>query len=172
MTPEIKKILYATDLSPNSAYALKFALNAASLYHAGIVILHVFDEPVIGYAPMLNAYVDEKNRQSLFKEHAEDIKDRIRKRLEMVSATEIAETPEFTDIIHSIEVSEGYPAETILTSADDLNCDMIIMGTHGKGILGNTFLGSTAKRVLRRTRKPIMIIPLPKGKLDITLQDE
>jgi nucleotide-binding universal stress UspA family protein len=46
------------------------------------------------------------------------------------------------------------------------------MGTHGKGILGNTFLGSTAKRVLRRTRKPIMIIPLPKGKLDITLQDE
>jgi len=51
------------------------------------------------------------------------------------------------------------------------NCDMIIMGTHGKGILGHTFLGSTAKKVLRRTRKPIFIIPLPKGKVDITYKD-
>lgn len=50
----------------------------------------------------------------------------------------------------------------ILSMADGYNCDMIIMGTHGKGIIGNAFLGSTAKRVLRRTRKPILIIPLPK----------
>jgi len=76
------------------------------------------------------------------------------------------------DTINSIEVCEGYPAETILNMVDDLNCDMIIMGTHGKGILGNAFLGSTAKRVLRRTRKPIFIIPLPKGKLDITSQEK
>ena len=34
-----------------------------------------------------------------------------------------------------------------------------------------TFLGSTSKRVLRRTRKPVFIIPLPKGELDITFHD-
>ena len=172
MTPEINKILYATDLSPNSAHALSFALNSANLYQAEIVILHVFEQPTIGYAPMLDAYMDEKNRRSLFQEHAEDIKDRIRKRLEMIYAKELRDNPAYVDTINSIEVCEGYPAETILNMVDDLNCDMIIMGTHGKGILGNAFLGSTAKRVLRRTRKPIFIIPLPKGKLDITSQDE
>ena len=41
------------------------------------------------------------------------------------------------------------------------------MGTHSKGIIANTFLGSTAKRVLRRTRKPVFIIPLPKEETDI-----
>ena len=172
MTSEIKKILYATDLSPNSTYALGFALDSANRYHAEIVLLHVFDSPTIGYAPILDAYMDEKHRQSLFHEHAEDIKDRIRKRLEMITGQRIKINPEYVNVPNSIEVCEGYPAETILTMADDLNCDMIIMGTHGKGILGHTFLGSTAKRVLRRTRKPIFIIPLPKGKLDFTLQDD
>ena len=38
MRPEIKKILYATDLSPNSAYVLRLALNAARLYKAEIII--------------------------------------------------------------------------------------------------------------------------------------
>jgi nucleotide-binding universal stress UspA family protein len=45
------------------------------------------------------------------------------------------------------------------------------MGTHGKGVIQNTFLGSTSRRVLRRTRKPVFVIPLPKGELDITFHD-
>ena len=36
------------------------------------------------------------------------------------------------------------------------------MGTHGKGALENTFMGSVARRVLRRTRRPVLVIPLPK----------
>jgi len=172
MTLEIKKILYATDLSPNSAYALGFALNSASLYDAEMIILHVFDRPTIGYAPMVDIYIDDKNRQALFNERAADVKARVKKRLEMIYAKELAANPSYGNTTISIEVCEGYPTETILTLADDLKCDMIIMGTHGKGILGNTFLGSTAKRVLRRTRKPIFIIPLPKDDLGFTFQDE
>ncbi len=72
----------------------------------------------------------------------------------------------------SIEVCEGYPAEVILSKAQELNCDEIIMGTHSKGIIANTFLGSTAKRVLRRTRKPVFIIPLPKEEIDIDLPND
>ncbi|MGD2272618.1 MAG: universal stress protein, partial [Desulfobacterales bacterium] len=59
-------------------------------------------------------------------------------------------------------------AEIILREADQLNCDVIVMGSHGKGIINQTFLGSVTKRVLRRTRKPVFIIPLPKGESDIT----
>ena len=113
-----------------------------------------------------------KQRQSLFNERAEEVKDRIRKRLEIIYAKELKKNPEYSKTIYSIEICEGYPTETILTIADDFNCDLIIMGTHGKGILGNTFLGSTAKRVLRRTRKPIFIIPLPKEELEITFKGE
>ncbi|MFC1577428.1 universal stress protein [Thermodesulfobacteriota bacterium] len=61
--------------------------------------------------------------------------------------------------------------QKILSKAQELNCDEIIMGTHSKGIIANTFLGSTAKRVLRRSRKSVFIIPLPKERADSTLDD-
>ena len=43
------------------------------------------------------------------------------------------------------------------------------MGTHGKGAIGHAFLGSVSEKVLRRIRKPVYVIPLPKGETDITL---
>ena len=97
--------------------------------------------------------------------------DRIQKRLKIFCEKELKDDPECTEMVESIEVREGFPAEVILSKADELNCDLIIMGTHGKGIIQHAFLGSTAKRVLRRTRKPVFIIPLPKGELDITFHN-
>ncbi len=44
MIPEIKKILYTTDLSPNSAYAFRYAINSAKKHDATIIILHVVEE--------------------------------------------------------------------------------------------------------------------------------
>ena len=60
----------------------------------------------------------------------------------------------------------------ILEKANELECDAIVMGTHGKGIIANAFLGSVAKQVLRRTRMPVFIIPLPRGETDITVHDD
>ena len=172
MTPEIKKILYATDLSPNSAYALRFAMQSARLYHAEITILHVFENVSPGFISILNTYIDDKGQGILYEERAAGAKAAIEKRLQAVYDAELDDHPDYGDIVKSIEVCEGFPAERILDMADQLDCDMIIMGTHGKGIIGNTFLGSTAKRVLRRTRKPIYIIPLPKDETDVTIRDE
>ena len=45
MIPEIKKILYATDLSKNSAYAFLYAVDMAKRHNARIVILHSIEPP-------------------------------------------------------------------------------------------------------------------------------
>ncbi|MBC2744903.1 MAG: universal stress protein [Desulfosarcina sp.] len=74
----------------------------------------------------------------------------------------VADDPESADKVVSIEVCKGYPAIEILKKADALHCDVIVMGTHGKGIVNQAFFGSVAKKVLRRVRKPVFIIPLPK----------
>ncbi len=147
------------------------ALNSANLYHAEILILNVYDRLTTGYSPVLDVFIEEKSRQLLLDEHTKNVKKSIKKRLEVISGQEIKNNPEYAKILNSIKVYEGYPAETILTMAYEFDCDMIIMGTHSKGVLGHTFLGSTAKRVLRRTRKPIFIIPLPKGKSGIAYKD-
>jgi nucleotide-binding universal stress UspA family protein len=61
----------------------------------------------------------------------------------------------------------GHPVDEILKIADEEGCDMIVLGTHGKGFLAHAFLGSVASSVLDRTRKPVFIIPLPSEKITI-----
>jgi len=160
--PEINKILYATDLSENSTYALRIALESASLYNAEIVILYVIDNTTPASIPLRGVYIDDKMYTELFDKHVKESKAEITNRLQTIFDTEHQNHPEFKGIVKSIEIREGFPAEIILSMADKFDCDMIIMGTHGRGVILNTFLGSTAKRVLRRTRKPVFIIPLPK----------
>jgi nucleotide-binding universal stress UspA family protein len=170
MIPKIQKILYATDLSPNSVYALRYAMNSAMKHGAEIIILHVLEKLDPARHVMLDFY--EERYQKLLNEHLTKAKDIIKNQLEKLREQEIKDHPEFSDIVISIKVCDGYPAEKILSKAQELNCDEIIMGTHSKGIIANTFLGSVAKRVLRRTRKPVFIIPLPKAEVDIALPQD
>ncbi len=167
MLPTIKKMLYATDLSPNSVYALRYAMNSAIKHGADIIILHVFEHVDPASRTMLNLYIDEKRHKKIVDERTTETIDMIKDRLKTLRDKELKDRPEFAEKNVSIKVCEGFPAEVILRKADELDCDEIIMGTHGKGIIANTFLGSTAKRVLRRSRKPVSIIPLPKGETDI-----
>ena len=44
MIPEIKKILYSTDLSENSKFAFSYAASLANRYDAAITILHVLKD--------------------------------------------------------------------------------------------------------------------------------
>jgi nucleotide-binding universal stress UspA family protein len=64
-------------------------------------------------------------------------------------------------LVSKILVQPGHPVEEILKAADEEAYEVIILGTHGKGFLKQTFLGSVARSVLDRARKPVFIIPLP-----------
>ncbi len=171
MIPTINKILYATDLSDNSAYAFRYAINSASKHDAAIIILHVFELASMTNKAVMDLYLDEDFRNRIYTERIADTIDRIRKRLKIFCDKELNGDPKYSNKVDSIEVCEGFPAEEILKKADEFSCDAIVMGTHGKDVVRHAFLGSTAKRVLRRTRKPVFIIPLPKGETDITFHD-
>ena len=119
-----------------------------------------------------NLYLGEAQSKKLAEDRIRNAAELIRKRLKVFCELELKGHPEYENRIKSIEVCEGFPAEVILRTADELNCDAIVMGAHGKDRISYTFFGSTAKRVLRRTRKPVFIIPLPHGEIDITFHDE
>ena len=50
-----------------------------------------------------------------------------------------------------------------------MQCDIVVMGTHGKGVISHAFLGSVAEKVLHRIGIPVYIIPIPKEDTDIAL---
>ncbi|MDX2490316.1 universal stress protein [Desulfosarcina sp.] len=161
MTPDIKRILYATDLSDNSAYAFGYALNLAKKYDAEITILHVIYMMMGVSGNVVGFYFNEKELEENMQKRLTHVTEEINKRLKVFVDEKVADHPESADKVVSIEVCQGYPADEILKKADELHCDLIVMGTHGKGIVGQAFFGSVAKRVLRRVRKPVFIIPLP-----------
>ena len=167
MIPQIKKILYATDLSDNSAYVFRYAVNFAKKNDAGIIILHVLEPLSVTAKTLVHSHLTEDQEKKILEEKIVYVKERIQKGLKAFCGKELKNDPDSADRVESIELCEGFPAEVILSKADELNCDAIVMGTHGKGFIRNTFLGSMSKRVLRRTRKPVFIIPLPKGGTDI-----
>jgi nucleotide-binding universal stress UspA family protein len=163
MIPEIRKILYTTDISDNSEFAFRHAINSAKKHDAHITILHVIEKLPKMARALVETQLGEDKHHQIVEETVDTTKDKIMKRLKMFCETELKSEPECIERIDNIEVCEGFPPEVILRKADELGCDAIIMGTHGKGIMEHTFLGSVAQQVLRRTRKPVFIIPLPEN---------
>ena len=97
MMPEIKKILYATDLSDNSAYAFRYAINSAIKHDAGIIILHVFEQITTTNRFALDLYLDEDLRKKIFNERVSDTIDRIRERLKIFCDKEFKGDTEYAD---------------------------------------------------------------------------
>ena len=167
MIPQIKKILYATDLSKNSGYAFFYAVDMAKRHDARIVILHTV-EPVLQYMYAEGSWGLEGVLEKAKKQEQEADTEEISRRLqEFCKRTEAQGGPPCVELVSKILVSVGHPVEEILKTADVEGCDAIVLGTHGKGFLKQTFLGSTAEDVLQRTRKPVFIIPLPSEKANI-----
>ena len=52
----------------------------------------------------------------------------------------------------------GFPADSILDSAQTLPCDLIVMGTHGRRGISHALTGSVAEAVLRKARCPVLTV--------------
>jgi nucleotide-binding universal stress UspA family protein len=61
-----------------------------------------------------------------------------------------------------ILVKEGSVAESILEAAENLNADVIVMGSHSQRWLENILMGSITEFVLHHTNVPLLIIPIKK----------
>jgi nucleotide-binding universal stress UspA family protein len=170
MIPQIKKILYATDLSKNSVYAYRYAMNMAEKYNAEIVILHVIEPIPPQVKHYVSIYVNETRWEEKIKTEQEMAIEQIKKRLQEFCKRESQDDPRCLLLVSRILVQPGHPIEEILKAAEEEACEIIIIGTHGKGFLKQTFLGSVARSVLDRSQKPVFIIPLPHEETNIHIE--
>jgi nucleotide-binding universal stress UspA family protein len=166
----IKRILYTTDLSWNARYAFSYALSLADKYEASLVILHVMEEApdldrrVTGYISEqewddIKARNEAEARQQLIGKRRDSsvIRDVLNKFYESARTESDSKTFGSDEIL----LERGNAVRKILEVADERQCDLIVMGTHGQGTLADAMLGSTAQRVLRRAPVPVMVIRLP-----------
>ena len=171
MFPEIKKILFATDLSQNSRHAFNYAINAADKYGATITILHVMEEISPSANIHLKSFIGEESWQELQKSHEQEARQiLIGKKKEGAVIREalhefceeaqkdLAQCEFMTD---DIVVAKGNVVDEILAETQTRGFDLIVMGYHSRGKLEEAMVGSTTRRVLRRSKIPVFLVRLP-----------
>ena len=161
--PEIKKILYTTDLSENARYAAGYAVSIANRYGADITFLHALEQ-LSPYRESLvvNVIGDTKWHEIMEKNEAE-VHEKFRKKLEGFCDEMSAEHPTCPFIVDNMIVKAGNPVELILDEVAKEGYDLVVMGAHGHKPLVDAVMGSTSRRVLRRCATPVLIVRLPEG---------
>ena len=160
MIPEIKKILYTTDLSENARYAFEYAMSLANRYEAGLTILHVLHVPSKSHS-LVTDIIGQEKWNELTQDKTQVAVDKIRGRIEELCHTASTEAPACTFITDEILVKVGNPAEEILLQAEAGDYDMVVMGARGRGIMTDVMVGSVSRRVIKRCKKPVLVVHLP-----------
>ena len=158
MIPEIKKILYTTDLSENARHAFGYAVCLANHHDARITVLHAVEELSSFGRSMVREIMGEQRWEQLIKEKENEIIVSLKSRLEQFCNDVSQQQPDCPFVVDSTIVVTGHAVDQIVRYTAELDVDLVIMGSRGKGGLSDMTMGSTSRRVLRRCKKPVLII--------------
>jgi nucleotide-binding universal stress UspA family protein len=62
------------------------------------------------------------------------------------------------NIVTASHLAWGEPADEIIKFAEQIQCDLIAMATHGHGLVADIVLGSVTRSVRHRTNIPVLLI--------------
>lgn len=159
MLPEIKTIVYATDLEAGSSHVFRYALSQAERYQSRLVVVHAM-EPLSRFGQSLvELHISHQNSEKMHEDARDQVRADITKRIHDFCEEEASLAEE--NLVQDILVIEGQPDQVILDEARTLNADMIIMGTHRHSVAGEMLLGSTAQKVVHSSDIPTLLVRIP-----------
>ena len=144
---KLKKVLVPTDFSESARHALTYGISFAREYEAELTLLHVVENLTVGYA------------SDLFPVPMAEVFQEISGYAKAELAKLGAEARE-RDVTVVEQVVQGKPSAEIIRFAREAEADMIVLGTHGKGMLDQALFGSTTERVVRRAPCPVLTVRL------------
>lgn len=147
------KILVPIDGSATSERGLREAIELATRLKSQLVLLHVVDPyPVLMEMASVQSFEDTRQRLLKF---GEETLEKARQR-----ASESGVASE--SVVR--ETSAQRAADAIVDEAAKRQCQLIVMGTHGRRGLSRVVLGSDAELVLRLAPVPVLLVRQPEGK--------
>lgn len=143
--PMYERILVATDGSPGTDAVLDHAMGIADPYDATVTALYVVDSRVVRSA----GDRDPETVRAELEANGDDALD------------EAVERGEDLGVDIEIECREGNPQREILAYADEIDADLLVLGSHGKSprekVAG---LGSVSESVVTNAERPVLVTRL------------
>jgi nucleotide-binding universal stress UspA family protein len=139
----MNKILIATDGSPASKEAVEFGVELAEEHDAAVVFVHVV--PTLDLVPM--------NGFGMVGARPHEVSGHDREALEAAQAV-----AEDHGVRSTTKLLSGDTVDEIVAYADNLDVDLIVVGSRGHGTLASALLGSVSRGVLSESKRPIAVI--------------
>ncbi|MCK8522462.1 universal stress protein [Aquimarina sp. D1M17] len=142
----MKNILVPTDFSEQAESALKVAAQIARKNNASIYLLHILELPMHLTDLMASGAPAAAPEAIFFMKQAHSKFEEMMKKDYLIDL-EIIETVSFEDIHTGIN-----------EASEKNNVDIIVMGSHGSTGFEELFIGSNAEKVVRTSKKPVLVI--------------
>jgi nucleotide-binding universal stress UspA family protein len=140
----IRRVLVATDFTATSNAAVDWAIDLAAPLGASVTVIHAYEIPVIGFPDgALIATADMAARMSIAARAALDT---------------TVEQRQGRGVAVEGVLREGVAWEEITTVADEIDADLVVIGTHGRRGIARALLGSVAENVIRTSNRPVTTI--------------
>jgi nucleotide-binding universal stress UspA family protein len=144
----IKKILVPVDFSECSVAAVEHALALSDAFGATVEVVHTYDVPSF-VTP--NVVVFAGDFEAPLAAHADrQARDQLANFLKRVGAKDLPQV--------NARVLIGPAGPTILDIAESEHPDLLVIGTHGRTGVARMLMGSTAEKVLRNARCPVLAV--------------
>jgi nucleotide-binding universal stress UspA family protein len=144
-----ERILVATDFSECAEHAVSIAAELALQFDSELTLVTSWEIPPASYGATLYFPGDI----------ATPIHDASQKALDHAGDALKKQVPRAKTMLR-----EGEAWQEILSGAEAVHADLIIVGTHGRRGLGRAFLGSVAERVVRMSRVPVLSVHTAQSK--------
>lgn len=160
----VRKILYATDLSPEAPQAYQYVLFVAKQFNADITCLHVLDKPSGEIVNTLADYLPKDKRKELTDKNLRDAMGEMLRRDEQDYIKKLVGSGKETNPtelgLRSVKkVVYGVVEDEILKQAEKIGADLIVLGAHRKPN-SDKYFNALSKKVLRKSKVPVTVVPI------------
>lgn len=152
------RILLALDGSDLARAALPHATELARTTGAEMVLLQVIDSvgrmvaqtTPAGFEPMSSGRITAEVAETAVSGQRQAAERHLREVQAEIEAAGVGSV--------RTQIIEGTPGEAIVHTAQDLECDLVVMATHGRSGLGRAVLGSVAEHVVRHSERSAVLL--------------
>jgi nucleotide-binding universal stress UspA family protein len=141
------KLLAAVDLSKASGYVIEAVHRVALATDAEVYVLHIII-PLPGMAgPEFNPVTEYQETSERYRDEQDQLNELVSQLVE-------------ADVNATALMVQGDPVKTILQEAERLDAELVVVGSHGHGMMFDAMVGSVSAGVLRKSTIPVLVVPV------------